>query len=223
MENKIIKVFKESIVKDIDEKGVVTVAANAFGNEDADKDISAKGSYTKTISENFKRLRWFLNHDKNILLGIPLEANQTEKHLVIRGKLSMEKQVARDVYADYKLYAEHGNSLEHSVMVQAVKRDDVDDRIVTEWKLWEYSTLTSWGANSETPMLGIKSEKSIQDTINWLEIALKKGNYTDERFMKMDQHLSKLRSLIDAEPESSTLSNEPNIDTINYLKNYKLI
>lgn len=222
MENKIIKVFKESIVKDIDEKGIVTVAANAFGNEDADHDISVKGSYNKTINENFKRLRWFLNHDRNVLLGIPLEASQTEKYLVMRGKLSMEKQIARDVYADYKLYAEHGNSLEHSVMVQAVKRDDEDNRIVTEWKLWEYSTLTAWGANSETPMLGIKSEKSIQETIDWLEIALKKGNYTDERFMKMDQHLSKLRSLIDAEPESSTSPIEPNEETINIIKNFKI-
>ena len=71
-------------------------------------------------------------------------------------------------------------------------------------------------------MLGIKSIKAIDDAINWLEIALKKGNYTDERAIKMDQHLSKLRSLIDAEPEPSTSPIEPNAETINIIKNFKI-
>jgi len=222
MEQKIIKVCKDSFVDDLDAKGIVTVAANAFGNEDADGDISAEKSYTKTIKENFGRVRWFLNHDNKILLGVPIEAQETKNYLKVRGQLNLQKEVSRDVYEDYKLYAQYGKSLEHSVMVQAVKRDENNKKVVLEWKWWEYSTLTNWGANSETPMLGIKSIKAIDDAINWLEIALKKGNYTDERAIKMDQHLSKLRSLIDAEPEHSTSPIEPNAETINIIKNFKI-
>ena len=188
----------------------------------ADGDISAEKSYTKTIKESFGRVRWFLNHDNKILLGVPIEAQETKNYLKVRGQLNLQKEVSRDVYEDYKLYAQYGKSLEHSVMVQAVKRDENNKKVVLEWKWWEYSTLTNWGANSETPMLGIKSIKAIDDAINWLEIALKKGNYTDERAIKMDQHLSKLRSLIDAEPEPSTSPIEPNAETINIIKNFKI-
>lgn len=222
MEQKVIKVCKNSFVEDLDEKGIVTVAANAFGNEDVDEDISAQKSYTKTIKENFNRVRWFLNHDNKILLGVPIEAQETQKYLKVRGQLNLKKEVSRDVYEDYKLYAQYGKSLEHSVMVQAVKRDKNNKKLVLEWKWWEYSTLTNWGANSETPMLGIKSIKAIDEAINWVEIALKKGNYTDEKATKMEKHLEQLRSLIDEKPETSTLSIQPNEETINIIKNFKI-
>lgn len=224
METKIIKICKNSHIEDIDEKGIVTVAANAFDNEDADGDVSVYGSYTKTINENFSRVRWFLNHDKTILLGVPIEAAQTPKYLQVRGQLNLKKQIAKDIYEDYQLYAQYGKSLEHSVMVQAVKRDPTDRRKVLEWKWWEYSTLTNWGANSDTPLLGIKSDKeaaNMNDTINWLELALKKANYTDERAKQMENHLVQLRSLINVESAGATLQNKPNEETINILNHFK--
>jgi HK97 family phage prohead protease len=197
-------------IKDIDEKGRVLVAANAIGNVDADKDMSENGSFDKTLKENFSRLKWFLNHDKNILLGVPIEGKQAGKYLELLGQLNMKKEISRDTYEDYKLYAEYGKSLEHSIGVEAVKSDDKGDiRRVYEWKLWEYSTLTSWGANEDTPMLGIKSAKTISDSIDWLELKLKKGNYTDERYQEIELHLSKLRSLSE-EPGNSTYKHKPN-------------
>ncbi len=73
-------IYKEykSQVEDTDGKGRVVVAANAIGNEDSDGDISMKGSYTRTLKDDFTRLRWFLNHDTNILLGVPLEGSPTD-------------------------------------------------------------------------------------------------------------------------------------------------
>ena len=42
-------------LKDLDEtKGVIKAYANAYNNEDSDKDISAMGSFTKTVKENYK-------------------------------------------------------------------------------------------------------------------------------------------------------------------------
>lgn len=198
-----------SQIKDLDEKGRVVVAANAIGNIDSDKDISMDGSFNKTLSENFKRVKWFLNHDKNILLGVPIEGKQSGKYLEITGQLNLKKQVSKDIYEDYKLYAEHGKTLEHSVGVEAFKYKDVGDiREVTEWKLWEYSTLTSWGANWDTPLLGIKSAKDFSDGLEWFEIMLKKGNYTDERFKEIEKKYNELKTLI-SEPTVVTQTKEP--------------
>jgi len=198
-------------IKDIDEKGRVLVAANAIGNIDSDKDISESGSFDKTLNENFNRLKWFLNHDKEILLGVPIEGKQSGKYLEMLGQLNMKKQISRDTYEDYKLYAEYGKTLEHSIGVEAVKKDDKGEvRRIFEWKLWEYSTLTHWGSNDQTPMLGIKSSKDIAGAIDFLDIMFRKGNYTDERFKEIEEHIIKLKSL-STEPADATQEGEPMI------------
>jgi HK97 family phage prohead protease len=204
----------DSTIKDVDEKGRVLVAANAIGNEDADKDISMDGSFDKTLKENFNRLKWFLNHNTTLLLGVPVEGKQAGQKLEMLGQLNLKKELSRDTYEDYKLYAEYGRTLEHSVGVEAIKKEQKDGiRRVFEWKLWEYSTLTSWGANDQTEMLGIKNLSDAGELITWFELKLKKGNFTDERFMQIESQLNILRSLC-TEPEASTLKAKPTDDEL---------
>lgn len=192
-------------VKDIDQKGRILVAANALGNVDADKDISMEGSFNKTLKDNFNRLKWFLNHDKTQLVGVPIEGKEKYPYLEMLGQVNLNKQLGRDVYEDYKLYAEYGKSLEHSIGVEAIKKVEKDGiRRVHEWKLWEYSTLTAWGANDQTPMLGIKSLEDIESSINWLDLKLRKGNFSDEKFVQIEKELSLLRSLC-TEPGDSQI------------------
>lgn len=214
-------------VKDIDGKGRVLVAANALGNVDSDKDMSMEGSFVKTLKDNFARLKWFLNHDRNLLLGVPIEGKEKFPYLEMLGQLNMQKELSRDTYEDYKLYAEYGKSLEHSIGVEAIKQAEKDGvRRVHEWKLWEYSTLTAWGANENTPLLGIKEEKDPDSLIDWLELKLKKGNYTDERFLEIEKQLYLLRSLC-TEPGSiladTTQKTKPNVtkdNTILHIHNF---
>lgn len=199
----------ETQIKDVDEKGRVLVAANAIGNTDSDKDMSMPGSFQKTLSENFSRLKWFLNHNSDYLIGVPIEGKEKTPYLELLGQINMKKQLGKDVYEDYKLYAEYGKSLEHSIGVEAIKKEDKGDvRLVYEWKLWEYSTLYSWGANPNTPMLAIKSEKDISEQVDWLEIALRKGKYSDEKFIEIQKQLIILKSLC-SEPDNSTQVIEP--------------
>lgn len=191
----------KSQIKDITEKGIVQVAANAFGNKDVQGDISMPGSFKKTLAENFGRLKWFLNHDKEKLIGVPIEGEEDGNFLKLTGKLNLNKELGRDVYEDYKLYAEYGKTLEHSIGVDAVKYDmKSDSRQVTEWKMWEYSTLTAWGANERTPMIALKS---MNDELDFLNIMLRKGNYTDEKFKQIETQINKLKSLL-TEPDLST-------------------
>lgn len=191
-------------IKDIDQKGQILVAANAIGNVDSDNDRSMPGSFKKTIKDNFSRVKWFLNHDTSILLGVPLEAKETSAYLQVLGQLNMSKSVSKDIYEDYKLYAEHGKTLEHSIGVSAKKEKMVGDvREVYEWAWWEYSTLTSWGANEKTPLLGLKSAEDLYDEIIWQEKKLAKGKYSDERFKKIDLYLQRLkRHSLSSEPDS---------------------
>lgn len=205
-------------IDDIEEKGIVTVYANAFNNVDSDKDRSHQGSYQKTIQENFKRVKWFLNHAfqtaDNYLLGVPLEAVEDQKGLRVTGQLNLKKQISRDILEDYKLYADNDRTLEHSLAIEAMKYEidkETGIREVYEWKWWEYSTLTSWGANPNTPLVGIKSLKTQEDIIK--EITLLKSalkmNYTDERFEQIENTLKTLQSLITEKPLDSTSQGEP--------------
>lgn len=183
---------------DVDEKGLVVIAVNAFGNVDSDNDISVKGSFKKTLSENFGRVKWYLNHNQSQLLGVPIEGVETDEYLRMTARLNMKKQLSRDIYEDYRLYAEHGKTLEHSIGVSAVKRDTKDARMVLEWKLWEFSTLTSWGANANTPLLSIKSEKEASEIIEMLE-KMQKGNYSGERLKAIEDKLSILTKALQGE------------------------
>jgi HK97 family phage prohead protease len=191
-------------IKDVDQKGQILVAANAIGNVDSDSDRSMSGSFNKTIKDNFKRVKWFLNHDTNILLGVPIEAKEKSAYLQVLGQLNMNKSVSKDIYEDYKLYAEHGRTLEHSIGVTAKKYKQVEDvREVYEWAWWEYSTLTSWGANANTPLLGLKSADDLYEEILWQERRLEKGKYSDDKFKKIDLYLQRLkRHSLSSEPDS---------------------
>lgn len=142
---------------EVQDGGIVTVAVAAFGNTDSQNDISERGSFKKTLKENSKRFKHFLNHNPDFLIGCPLDAWEDNRHLVFKSELNLETELGRDVYSNYKLYQKNGLTLEHSIGVEDIKRDPFDRRKVLEWQLWEFSTLYSWGANDQTPLLDLKA------------------------------------------------------------------
>lgn len=160
---------------DVDEKGIVTVAVNGIGIEDAQHDISMPGSFVETITHDMDRMRWFLNHDSTQLLGVPLYGEEKSDNLIVTGQLNLSKQIGRDILADYKLFAEAGRTLEHSIGVKAIRRDKEDRRKVLQWKMYEYSTLTWMGANPNTYLVGLKSAtpSQVRDAVDLLKMALK--------------------------------------------------
>ena len=184
---------------DLDEtKGIVTVAVNGIGVVDSQNDISMPGSFNKTLSENIARMKWFLNHDVTQLLGVPLEGEEKDGNLVMTGQLNLAKQIGRDTLEDYKLYAAAGRTLEHSIGVQAIKRDKEDKRKVLEWKMWEYSTLTSWGSNPQTFLVGIKNDNpgDVRRNIEFIREALKM-RYSDARLKEYEMRLDMLNKALE--------------------------
>ena len=175
---------------DVDEKGIVTVAVNGIGIEDAQGDISTKGSFNKTLKENFSRTKWLWNHDVKQLLGCPIEGREEDGNLVMVGAINLKKQLGLETFEDYKLFAEHGKTLEHSVGVKAIKRDEINKSIVKEWFLGEYSTLTHWGANPKTFLMDIKSLSGddLNQHLEMMRAALNK-RYSDDKLKALESNL----------------------------------
>ena len=187
-------------VANVDENGVVVIAVNAFGNKDSDGDISMPGSFTKTLNENFDRCKWFLNHNKAQLLGVPLFGEETPEYLQMTSKFNMKKQLSLDIYYDYQLYAENNKTLEHSIGVDIMQRNPANLSEVTEYKMWEYSTLTNWGANENTPLISLKdmggmSVDQMQEQLEFITKSIKLP-YSDERLAKIEKSISTLTKII---------------------------
>lgn len=176
----------------VEDNGIVTVAVAAFGNADSQNDISEKGSFKKTLQENKKRFKHFLNHNQDYLVGCPLDAWEDTAHLVFKSELNLDTTLGRDVYSNYKLYQKNGLTLEHSIGVEDVKRDPFDRRKVLEWRLWEFSTLYSWGANEKTPLLDLKQlqfDRNPTAAIHFIKDALKL-KFSDKILAQYEGYLS---------------------------------
>lgn len=179
--------------KDVDEQeGLVTVAVNGLGIKDSQGDISMPGSFTKTLKEGLKRMKWFLDHDVHKQIGVPISGQEIDNHLVMTGKIAKNTAIGHDVLELYKLNAECGHTMEHSIGVIAVKRDEADPAKVLEWRMFEYSTLMGWGANPSTFLVDIKSATSeqVRHAVQYLQQALAKCNLSDRINQQFDMNLT---------------------------------
>jgi HK97 family phage prohead protease len=205
-------------LKELDEaQGIVMAYANAYNNEDSDKDISQFGSFEKTVKENFKRIRVLKDHDPKMMIGVPLMIDTNDTYgLMTTTKFNMDKQMGRDMFTDVKLMYENGLNAELSIGYNVMQRDQKNSNIITEYKLREYSFLSSWAANELSTVQGMKSIKS---TYGILELIEKSYNldYSDERLKQIE---TLLKALTDKPLESNTLITEPL--ALDYLKNFKL-
>lgn len=179
--------------KDVDEQeGLVTVAVNGIGIKDSQGDISMPGSFKKTLNEGLKRMKWFLDHDVHKQIGVPISGAEIDGHLVMTGKIAKNTALGHDVLELYKLNAECGHTMEHSIGVTAVKRDEQDPAKVLEWRMYEYSTLMGWGANPSTFLVDIKSatDEQVRHAVDYLQQALTKCNLSDQLNKQFDMNFT---------------------------------
>jgi HK97 family phage prohead protease len=198
-------------LKEFDEaKGIVTAYANAYDFKDSDGDISAKGSFDKTVPENFKRIRVLKDHNPTISLGVPLAIDTKDSYgLLTTSKFNLNKEVSRDMFTDIKLMHENGLSAELSIGYQVMQRDKKNKSIITEYKLMEYSFLSSWAANELSTVQDIKGIKSHYGIMELIEKSYDL-NYSDARLKQIE---TILKSLSDKEPiKNITPKDKPIID-----------
>lgn len=194
-------------LKDLDEsKGEVLAYANAYNNEDSDKDISEYGSFNKTVSENFKRIRVLKDHNPTMMIGVPLSIDTKDTYgLLTHTKFNLNTALGKDMFSNVKLMHENGLNAELSIGYKVMQRDQKNRNIIKEYKLMEYSFLSSWGANELSTVQGIKG---IQSHYGIMELIQKAYNldYSDDRLRQFE---TILKSLSNEPSETDTLNDKP--------------
>jgi len=205
-------------LKELDEqKGVITAYANAYNFKDSDGDISAFGSFEKTVNENFKRIRVLKDHNPTMMIGVPLTIDTKDTYgLLTTTQFNMNKPLGKDMFTDVKLMHENNLNAELSIGYRVMQRDQKNKSIINEYKLMEYSFLSSWGANELSTVQGIKAIKS---TYGILELIEKSYNldYSDNRLRQIE---TLLKALSNEPSETDTLNEQPLI--LESLKSFKL-
>lgn len=134
-----------------DESGEFSGYAAVFGNKDSGGDIIEKGAFSKTIREDFDRIKILSQHtDCELPIGKPLELREDDKGLFIRGKIS-DTAKGRDIQTLMK----DGVLNELSIGYDAVEFDYDSEqgvRRLKEIKLWEVSIVT-WAMNDQAKMM----------------------------------------------------------------------
>ncbi len=198
-------------LKDLDEtKGVVVAYANAYNFKDADEDISAYGSFEKSVNENFKRIRVLKDHNPREMIGVPLAIDTKDTYgLLTTTQFNLNKPLGKDMFTDVKLMHDNGLNAELSIGYKVMNRDQKNRNIITEYKLMEYSFLSSWGANELSTVQGIKSIKSVYGIMELIEKSYDL-DYSDERLRQIEVLLKNI-STQDEPIEPITPTFEPQV------------
>lgn len=180
-------------LKELDEtKGIVKAYANVYNFKDSDGDISAYGSFDKTVSENFKRIRVLKDHNPTMMIGVPLEIDTKDSYgLLTTSQFNLNKSLGKDMFTDVKLMHDSGLNAELSIGYKVLQRDQKDKSIIKEYKLMEYSFLSSWGANQLSTVQDIKSIKSHYGIMELIEKSYNL-DYSDERLKQIENLLKSL-------------------------------
>lgn len=215
-------------IKDISEKeGIVSGYFSAFGNKDSDGDIIERGAFAKTLKENgpqsaHPRIKHLLDHDTWKVIGVLKELNEDAKGLFYVSKLG-NHTLGKDVLNMYN----DGIITEHSIGFNTIKEDRNNEEhtsTIKEVRLWEGSSLQTWGANPNTPVLGVKGiykePKDYIERITVITKALRNGKYTDETFDQLEIELKQIQEILSnllQKPDTSTLKLESS-DILSYFK-----
>ena len=143
-------------VKEVNEdEGIFTGYAATFSEiPDSYGDIIDKGAFKKTLKEGAKRIKILWNHYILEPIGKPIEMSEDDHGLLVKGKLSLGVQRAKEVLSLMK----DGVVTEMSIGYDTIKQSRTEGvRHLQEIKLWDVSPVT-FAANPEALILGVKAE-----------------------------------------------------------------
>lgn len=219
-------IMGESTMDIDEEKKTVKAVWARFGNIDLDGDIILPEAVTKTIRERGpqgKKMIWSLIDHKASLktaIGKPMELYVEGDALIAVTKI-VDTELGEDII---KMYSE-GLINQHSIGFSTIKSDVQNgNRVIKELMLYEGSAVL-WGANPETPTLGMKSIDGIYDELTAtqrlekLSKAMKHSNFTDETFSLMEIEIKQIQSMIEKQitqpaPKAVEPNNQPLIDAL---------
>ena len=220
--NKMIYGYKRlsQDIKDVDaKKGIVTGYFSAFNIKDSDGDIILPGSFKRSIEEwqPKGRIKHLLNHDPRQPLGKITELREDSYGLYYEsqiGKHNLGQDFIKMVESD--LVKEHSIGFNIKGQRKAENANEIYDIV-----LYEGSSLTSWGANEYTPLLGLKSADDRVQRIKRLEKFVKHSDATDETIELLMLEIKQLNQLVEDlsnVPASVQEPVEPKVDETKAVK-----
>lgn len=163
--------------------------AAVFGNLDSGGDIIEKGAFTKTIVEDFSRIKILSQHNSYELpIGKPMELREDEKGLYIRGRIS-DTQTGRDI----RTLLKDGVLSELSIGYDAIAFDydsEAGIRHLKEIKLWEVSIVT-WAMNDQAKIDDVKS------LVEELRAEAKSGKISRRRMDALKPFIAVVKELLE--------------------------
>ncbi len=232
-------------LKDVDTTGRTVCGYFAsFNTTDSDGDMFAPGCFAKSLNENSSRIMHLLQHNTLQPIGRPSLLKEDNTGLYFETPIA-KTQLGDNVLQLYRdgVYKEHSVGFEMiNSSIEALRQAQGDRHVepvetsvnvIKEAKLWEGSTVT-WGANHNTPLVGIKSNYSLPNTHyshltsqNILDEALERssliykqlhrGNLHDDTYTLLEIELKQLQALLAARPCDHTLpaSNDAELNVLN--------
>lgn len=197
-------------VKDVDAKnGVVAGYFSAFGMVDSDGDIIMPGSFKRSIQdwgvEGKQRIKHLLNHNPSQPLGKLTVLKEDNYGLYYESKIGTHQ-----LGKDFIKMVESGLIGEHSIGFKTLREQKgADANEIYDVMLFEGSSLTAWGANENTPLIGMKGMKNIekiQDQIKAFEKFIRDSDVTDETIDLCLIKVKQLAQTVEQMQTSSTLA-----------------
>lgn len=149
-------------------EGTLTGLASTFDNVDLDGDIIAPGAFAKGLakmSDAGRLIPMLDHHDIRKPVGRWTKILETEKGLEVEGKLTMEVERARELYALAKDGALGGMSIGFMIDRDSYDRDK-RARVIEEATVYEIS-LVSIPANPEARIAGVKMSPMINTRVDF--------------------------------------------------------
>lgn len=218
------KGVSDGAIKDVDQAtGTVTGYFAIFGNVDSDGDIIMPGAFSRSLNNNYKRIKHLNQHRSYEPLSSTKKENLTIKE-DSKG-LYFESRISQTSYGkDVILLYQDGVIDEHSIGYEVIKSRDHDTRTVERWgrqvpvkelhelKLWEGSSVT-FGANEFALVESVKSltKEQAMEKMGGILKAIRNGKYEQEEiyemlelhFKQLEQHILDLST---SPVETSTLN-----------------
>lgn len=231
--------YLQASVKDADVKlGIVTGYFANFNSLDSDNDIIEPGAFVKTIAErgpqsSRPRIKFLLDHDTRKALGVITMLKEDTQGLYYEAKAG-----SHDLGVDFVKMVDSGIITEHSFGYGVVRKEiinpDADWREqqtrLKELVMWEGSPLQTWGANENTPLVGMKARVAAFDRVELIIKELRTGTYTEKTFGELEKQLLNLQEAIKnsdyetTQPElEKVATTAPNDEEKNLLKTLALM
>ena len=160
MEELIYKNMSE--ISDMSDEGIIVGYANVYNVKDLQGDISAFGSFAKTVTERKNKIKIFKNHNDSQLVGVPVEMDIADPYgLKVSIKMLMDTELGRDAYKEVKFLNENGFESGMSIGGWVMKRNEKNKSEILEYKLKEISLLTT--SEPANPFSVVSAVKAINE------------------------------------------------------------